>query len=241
MELLLINHPLDCPVCDKGGECPLQNQAMSNGRAHLPVRRRQAHVPQADQDLHAGAARPRALRPLPALHPVLRADRRRPVHRPRCTRGSRTLADRHRLRSSPPAVRRGIAATQLSRSTGRTDYAGRRTRTSAVRVATSPATPCRSARSARSPARPTGSAPARSTSCRRRASASTARRGCAQRTDHRRGVVLRRLAGDDPAVNEEWNCDKGRWAFTAPPSPTASTTPLVRDRTTASSSRRRWP
>src|SRR5258707_522608 len=32
MELLLINHPLDRPVCDKGGECPLQNQAMSNGR-----------------------------------------------------------------------------------------------------------------------------------------------------------------------------------------------------------------
>ena len=33
MELLLINHPLDCPVCDKGGECPLQNQAMSTGRS----------------------------------------------------------------------------------------------------------------------------------------------------------------------------------------------------------------
>ncbi|MDT4957993.1 MAG: NADH-quinone oxidoreductase subunit, partial [Pseudonocardiales bacterium] len=32
MEMLLINHPLDCPVCDKGGECPLQNQAMSTGR-----------------------------------------------------------------------------------------------------------------------------------------------------------------------------------------------------------------
>ena len=32
MEFLLVNHPLDCPVCDKGGECPLQNQAMSNGR-----------------------------------------------------------------------------------------------------------------------------------------------------------------------------------------------------------------
>ena len=27
MEFLLINHPLDCPICDKGGECPLQNQA----------------------------------------------------------------------------------------------------------------------------------------------------------------------------------------------------------------------
>ena len=33
MELLLMNHPLDCPVCDKGGECPLQNQAMTSGRA----------------------------------------------------------------------------------------------------------------------------------------------------------------------------------------------------------------
>ena len=33
MELLLVNHPLDCPVCDKGGECPLQNQAMTHGRA----------------------------------------------------------------------------------------------------------------------------------------------------------------------------------------------------------------
>ncbi|MDR1513092.1 MAG: (2Fe-2S)-binding protein, partial [Propionibacteriaceae bacterium] len=31
VELLLINHPLDCPTCDKGGECPLQNQAVANG------------------------------------------------------------------------------------------------------------------------------------------------------------------------------------------------------------------
>ncbi len=31
LEFLLINHPLDCPVCDKGGECPLQDQTMSHG------------------------------------------------------------------------------------------------------------------------------------------------------------------------------------------------------------------
>jgi len=31
IELLLANHPLDCPVCDKGGECPLQDQAFSHG------------------------------------------------------------------------------------------------------------------------------------------------------------------------------------------------------------------
>ena len=53
--------------------------------------------------------------------------------------------------------------------------------------------------------------------------------GCAQRTDHRRGKVLRRLAGDDPEVNEEWNCDKGRWAFTYATAGDRLTTPLVRD------------
>jgi NADH-quinone oxidoreductase subunit G len=31
MEFLLINHPLDCPICDQGGECDLQDQAMGYG------------------------------------------------------------------------------------------------------------------------------------------------------------------------------------------------------------------
>ncbi|MSV72258.1 MAG: NADH-quinone oxidoreductase subunit G, partial [Actinobacteria bacterium] len=37
--------------------------------------------------------------------------------------------------------------------------------------------------------------------------------GCSQRTDSRRSTVMRRLAWDEPEVNEEWNCDKGRFAF----------------------------
>jgi NADH-quinone oxidoreductase subunit G len=53
--------------------------------------------------------------------------------------------------------------------------------------------------------------------------------GCHQRTDTRRGAVLRRLAGDEPLVNEEWNCDKGRWAFTYATQSDRLTTPLVRD------------
>ena len=100
MEFLLINHPLDCPVCDKGGECPLQNQAMS--QRPRPSRRfdgRQAHLPQADQHLRAGAARPRALRAVRPLHPVLRADRRRPVHR--ADRARRAAAGRHLRGASP--------------------------------------------------------------------------------------------------------------------------------------------
>ena len=37
--------------------------------------------------------------------------------------------------------------------------------------------------------------------------------GCGLRTDVRRSTVLRRQAWDVPEVNEEWNCDKGRFAF----------------------------
>jgi NADH-quinone oxidoreductase subunit G len=53
--------------------------------------------------------------------------------------------------------------------------------------------------------------------------------GCHLRTDTRRGKVQRRLAGDEPLVNEEWNCDKGRWAFAYTTEPDRLTTPLVRD------------
>ena len=34
MEFLLINHPLDCPICDQGGECDLQDQAVAYGKGH---------------------------------------------------------------------------------------------------------------------------------------------------------------------------------------------------------------
>ena len=91
MELLLINHPLDCPVCDKGGECPLQNQAMSNGQRETRFDDVKRTFPKPIAHLHAGAARPRALRAVPALHPVLRGDRGRPVHR---AAGARRAASR---------------------------------------------------------------------------------------------------------------------------------------------------
>jgi NADH-quinone oxidoreductase subunit G len=53
--------------------------------------------------------------------------------------------------------------------------------------------------------------------------------GCSIRTDHRRGVVLRRMATNDPDVNEEWNCDKGRWAFQYATLSDRLEVPLVRD------------
>ena len=48
------------------------------------------------------------------------------------------------------------------------------------------------------------------------------------RTDIRRGKTLRRLAGDDSSVNEEWNCDKGRWAFKYLTSRERVTSPMIR-------------
>src|SRR5581483_1403036 len=53
--------------------------------------------------------------------------------------------------------------------------------------------------------------------------------GCAIRTDWRRGIVLRRLAGHDPQVNQEWNCDKGRFAFVYATANDRITQPLVRE------------
>lgn len=49
------------------------------------------------------------------------------------------------------------------------------------------------------------------------------------RTDVRRGKTLRRLAGEDSEVNEEWNCDKGRWAFKYEVAKNRVTKPLIRD------------
>jgi ferredoxin len=42
MEFLLINHPLDCPICDQGGECQLQDLAVGYGAVRLPLRGREA-------------------------------------------------------------------------------------------------------------------------------------------------------------------------------------------------------
>ncbi|MEV0557448.1 MULTISPECIES: NADH-quinone oxidoreductase subunit G [unclassified Streptomyces] len=75
MELLLINHPLDCPVCDKGGECPLQNQAMSHGYSESRFEGRKRTYE----------------KPVPISTQVL-LDRERCVLCARCTRFSNQIA-----------------------------------------------------------------------------------------------------------------------------------------------------
>ena len=71
VEFLLINHPLDCPVCDKGGECPLQDITFGWGGGTLALHRAQAPLPQAARALAADRDRPRALHPLLPLRALL--------------------------------------------------------------------------------------------------------------------------------------------------------------------------
>ena len=77
--------------------------------------------------------------------------------------------------------------------------------------------------------RPTGSRAGRSTSCRTRRTCEHCAGGCQLRVDHRHFQVKRRLAGDAPEVNEEWNCDKGRFAFVSGRGDDRITRPLVRE------------
>ena len=194
MEFLLLNHPLDCPVCDKGGECPLQNQAMSAGRPESRFEDEKRTFP----------------KPINVSAQIL-LDRERCVSCARCTRFAEQIAGDPMLelleRGSNQQV--GTAADQPFDSY----FSGNTVQICPVGALTSAAYRFRS--------RPFDlvSVP---TTCEHCAS------GCSLRTDHRRGTVTRRLAWDEPAVNEEWNCDKGRFAFTYQEQGRVAT-PLIRE------------
>src|SRR3954463_9138231 len=214
MELLLANHPLDCPTCDKGGECPLQNQAMSNGRAES---RFHEHKREYEKPIHISSQ-------------VL-LDRERCILCQRCTRFSEEIAGDKFIdlmdRSSGEQINvyrddffggRGTGDGQAGDDDGdvpfNSYFSGNTIQICPVGAL--------AGEQYRFRARPFDlvSSP---TACEHCAA------GCAMRADHRRGKVLRRLAGDDPAVNEEGNCDKGRWGFRYTTGYDRITTPMIRD------------
>ncbi|MFE7069898.1 NADH-quinone oxidoreductase subunit G [Streptomyces sp. NPDC057620] len=194
MELLLINHPLDCPVCDKGGECPLQNQAMSHG----------------DSESRFEGKKRTYEKPVPISTQVL-LDRERCVLCARCTRFSNQVAGDPMIE----LIERG-ALQQVGTGEGdpfESYFSGNTIQICPVGALTSAAYRFRS--------RPFDlvSSPSVCEHC---------SGGCATRTDHRRGKVMRRIAADDPEVNEEWICDKGRFGFRYAQQRDRLTTPLVR-------------
>ena len=192
MELLLINHPLDCPICDKGGECPLQNQALAHGRT----------------DSRFVDTKRTFAKPLPISSQVL-LDRERCVLCQRCTRFSREIAGdpfiellergaHQQIGTAETADVLDMASRTTSGQPFQSYFSGNVIQICPVGALTSAAYRFRS--------RPFDlvSAPSVCEHC---------SSGCAERTDFRRGKVTRKLAGDDPEVNEEWICDKGRFGF----------------------------
>jgi NADH-quinone oxidoreductase subunit G len=195
MEMLLVNHPLDCPMCDKGGECPLQNQAMSSGAGETRFTGTKRKFP----------------KPV-ALSTQVLLDRERCVQCARCTRfadqvaGDQLIELVERGPEEQVAIADGVPFDSY--------FSGNTVQICPVGALTGA--------SYRFRARPFDlvSTPSVCEHC---------AAGCLQRTDHRRGAVTRRLAGNAPEVNEEWNCDKGRWAFTYATEPDRLIAPLVRD------------
>ena len=194
MEFLLINHPLDCPICDKGGECPLQNQAMTNGQSETRFEGTKRTFP----------------KPINVSAQVL-LDRERCVSCARCTRFADQIAGDPFIELLERGAKQQVGTSEDQPFDSY--FSGNTIQICPVGALTSAKYRFRS--------RPFDliSTP---TACEHCAS------GCALRTDVRRSTVMRRLAWDAPEVNEEWNCDKGRFAFPYT-NEGRLTHPLVRD------------
>ena len=228
IEFLLINHPLDCPVCDKGGECPLQNQAMSNGSAISRFQETKRTFP----------------KPIRISTEVL-LDRERCVLCQRCTRFSKEIAGdpfidlQNRgaqqqigvfspgvLDFATAVVTEGGSALDESGQPFASYFSGNTVQICPVGALTGAAYRFR--------ARPFDLVSTRGV-CEHCAS------GCGLRVDHRRDTVMRRWAWEDAAVNEDWNCDKGRWAFTWQNAADRLEQPMVRDEATGELRVASWP
>jgi NADH-quinone oxidoreductase subunit G len=206
MEMLLINHPLDCPMCDKGGECPLQNQAMKVGHSDTRF-----HEQKREYE-----------KPINISTQVL-LDRERCVLCQRCTRFSDEIAGDKFIDLMDRSSAESINIYRDDVYGGEPGDEGDVPFNSYFSGNTVQICPVGALTGAqyRFRARPFDLVSTPS-SCEHCAA------GCAQRTDHRRGKVMRRLAGEDPEVNEEWNCDKGRWGFQYANAFDRLTTPLIR-------------
>ncbi len=195
LELLLINHPLDCPICDKGGECPLQNQAMSHGRGTSRYEGVKRTFP----------------KPVSVSAQIL-LDRERCILCARCTRFSEQISGDAFI----ALVERGALQQVGFYEDHPYDsyFSGNVIQICPVGALTSA--------DYRFQARPFDLV-STTTTCEGCAS------GCELRTDHRHFQVKRRLAGNKPEVNEEWNCDLGRFGFYSGRQDDRITAPLVRE------------
>ncbi len=194
LEFLLVNHPLDCPMCDKGGECPLQDQALKHGAntSRFVDQKRRYDKPV-------------------AVSPQILLDRERCVLCARCTRFSEQI-------SGDPFIelfeRGALEQVAIYEDEPYESYfSGNVIQICPVGALTST--------SYRFKARPFDvvTTPSVCDHC---------SAGCSLTVQSRRGEIQRSLARTNMAVNEAWNCDKGRFGFTHLTAPQRLTAPKLR-------------
>ncbi len=194
LEFLLINHPLDCPMCDKGGECPLQDQALKHGAntSRFVDQKRRYEKPV-------------------AISQQILLDRERCVLCARCTRFSEQI-------SGDPFIelfeRGALEQVAIYEDQPYESYfSGNVIQICPVGALTST--------SYRFKARPFDvvTTPSVCDHC---------SAGCTLTVQSRRGDIQRSMARTNMSVNEAWNCDKGRFAFTHLTDERRVTEPLLR-------------
>jgi NADH-quinone oxidoreductase subunit G len=202
LEFLLTSHPLDCPVCDKGGECPLQNQTMSfgPGESHFIF----------DEKHHDAKHIP--------LGDLITLDRERCIQCARCVRFSDQLA-------GDPVIgfyKRGRDLEIVTCSEPGFDsiFSGNTTDICPVGALTTA--------DFRFGARPweMSSTSSICTHCPVGCNISYSVRR--EASSNGRCVVKRVLPRQNEAVNELWICDKGRFGYHYAEDPERITTPLIR-------------
>ena len=208
-EFLLVNHPLDCPVCDKGGECPLQDFSYSFGPQRKPDGVPAPHVRRRGREgrrrLRADAdAEPQPLHPLHAVRPLHARDRRRRADRHR--RARQRQPDRDVQRAGRPLAALGQPDGRLP---GRRDHHARLP----LQVAARGTTPTRS-----------------DTIC------TLCSKGCSTtawikaKPEWAKGARLVRFTPRyEPAVNGYWMCDIGRFGYHWIEGEERLSSPLVRE------------
>ncbi len=239
IEFLLANHPLDCPICDKGGECPLQDNSYRNGP---PVSR----FREAKRDL-----------PIVTLSPLVMLDMERCIHCYRCTRFSSEIGGDAEL----AFVNRGdhIMIAPLEGTEYRSVYSGNVTEICPVgalmsrpyRFKARPwdlqsqestcslcACGCTVTANLREEGDPVAAQVGRTLGQMAIGAGAPASGGAPALTINagvaginpspKHARVVRYLGGDNDLVNEGWLCDRGRYGFDATRADDRLTAPLAR-------------
>lgn len=206
IEFLLTSHPLDCPICDKGGECPLQNLTMRHG----PGQSRFLFGEKIHNEKHVPLGAPDEA--------LIFLDRERCIQCARCTRFSDEIADDHVLGFYERG--RKLEIVTFSEPGFDSKFSGNTTDICPVGALTT--------RDFRFGARPWELTPAASI-CNHCAVGCNITFSTRREAKSGGGAVIKRvMPRQNEAVNEIWMCDKGRFGHHFVESADRLKTPLVR-------------